>query len=97
MKIARFDENYNIQTVEGHLLNVSSYCKKIAVKIGLEKTAYLIGIMHDMGKLSDEFQNYIKSQMNKKESKSKVDHGVYGAKYILKFDQIGRASCRERV
>lgn len=90
MKIARVVKNgqnqiIKEQTIKEHLLNVSFYCKEMANRINLEKTAYLIGILHDMGKLNTEFQEYIKSQSKEEvEEKinSKIDHAVFGAKYI---------------
>lgn len=86
MKIARFcKESKRTQSVKEHLDNVSMYCGRKARNINLENTAYLIGILHDMGKLSIDFQDYIEKQKlsnNDKQEGSKVDHAVYGAKYI---------------
>ncbi|HHX62481.1 MAG TPA: CRISPR-associated helicase Cas3' [Epulopiscium sp.] len=86
MKIARFCEKTNsVQSVKEHLDNVSKLSSKRAENINLANTAYLIGLLHDMGKLSTEFQAYIKKQMTDKDKNNKntkVDHAVYGAKYI---------------
>ena len=93
MKIARFCEKTNsVQSVEEHLDNVSKYSSKRAKNMNLAKTAYLIGLLHDMGKLSTEFQEYIKKQMTDKDKNQKVikvDHAVYGAKYIYDKYQNG--------
>jgi CRISPR-associated endonuclease/helicase Cas3 len=85
MKMARFHkQSGRTQSVLEHLTNVSDFCRQNAEKINLSNTAYLIGILHDMGKLSEEFESYMESQMKgEKQSETKVDHGVYGAKYIF--------------
>lgn len=86
MKIARFcEESGACQSVKEHLENVGLYCARVGAKIGLADTACLMGILHDMGKLSEDFQDYIKSQKNKGGRDAvapRVDHGVYGAKYV---------------
>lgn len=86
MKIARFcEKTKEKQSVKEHLDNVSDYCGKRARNINLEKTAYIIGLLHDVGKFGDDFQEYIEGEMienNEKQKGHKVDHAVYGAKYI---------------
>lgn len=86
MKIARFcKESKRTQSVKEHLDNVSKYCGRKACNINLKNTAYLIGLLHDMGKLGIDFQDYIEKQKlnnNDKQEGGKVDHAVYGAKYI---------------
>ena len=86
MKIARFcEKTHSTQSVKEHLDNVSKYSSERAININLAKTAGLIGLLHDMGKLSTEFQEYIKKQITDKDNNqkgTKVDHAVYGAKYI---------------
>jgi len=44
------------QTLEEHLLEVSKLAKTYAAKIGLESHGELIGLLHDLGKYSHEFQ-----------------------------------------
>ena len=56
--IAHTGEN-GCQTLEDHLLNVSKLSGQFAAKIGLEKTGDLLGLMHDLGKYSSDFQDYI--------------------------------------
>ncbi|HEY9061490.1 MAG TPA: CRISPR-associated helicase Cas3' [Pseudobacteroides sp.] len=79
------------QTVKEHLIKVSEYCKIYGKNTGLPNTSELIGLIHDMGKLSDEFQEYITTAIvheengtlkEWKKSCSKVDHGRIGGMYI---------------
>ena len=64
-----------------------------AAKIGLETQGELIGLLHDLGKYSEQFQNYLKSAVgliNQDEDefvdarglKGKVDHSTAGAQLV---------------
>ncbi len=88
MFIARFND-IEIQCLKEHLTNVSIICKEISM---FPKSCELVGLLHDIGKYSMEFQDYIKEGKIQKEQGSydnwikkvkKVDHGVYGAKLLI--------------
>ncbi len=51
----------DIQSLENHLLGVAEIAKSLAAKIGMRKQGELVGLLHDLGKYSDEFQIYLKS------------------------------------
>ena len=51
----------NVQSLATHLLEVSDIAKSLAAKIDLQIQGELIGLLHDVGKYSDEFQLYLKS------------------------------------
>lgn len=104
MYIARFnDKNFKIQSVKEHVLNVADLCRIFADKLNLSSFLYLAGLLHDMGKYSKEFQEYINLELNKakNENKEKLsdiadkeDHGVFGAKYIYeKYNKRDAISC----
>ena len=44
-----------------HSLSVAHNCLKLGAKINMPKTAYTLGILHDLGKLKPEFQNKLTS------------------------------------
>ncbi len=82
-----------IQTLEAHLFGVAEKPKLLAAKIGLEAQGELIGLLHDLGKYSKEFQTYLQSAVgliNPDEDdfvdaqglKGKVDHSTAGAQLI---------------
>lgn len=84
-----------VQSLECHLLGVASLAKALASKIGLEPQGELIGLLHDLGKYSDEFQNYLKSAVglinqdgnefvDAGELKGKIDHSTAGAQLVWK-------------
>jgi CRISPR-associated endonuclease/helicase Cas3 len=81
------------QSLEAHLLGVSIIAKSLAGKIGLQDQGELIGLLHDLGKYSKEFQDYLKSAVglieqdeddyvDAKSKKGKVDHSTAGAQLI---------------
>ncbi len=81
------------QSLEAHLLGVSIIAKNLATKIGLQSHGELIGLLHDLGKYSKEFQDYLKSAIglieqdeddyiDAKSKKGKVDHSTAGAQLI---------------
>ena len=82
------------QTVQEHLLGVAHFARENASKIGLADLGELLGLLHDLGKYSSEFQNYIKSAtglfnqdedeeyVNAKHLKGKIDHSTAGAQLL---------------
>lgn len=81
------------QSLEDHLVGVADKAKKFASKIGLSEQGELIGLLHDLGKYSEEFQSYIGSAIGLIDPdedeyvdagvlKGKIDHSSAGAQYI---------------
>ncbi|MDD4187968.1 MAG: CRISPR-associated helicase Cas3' [Bacilli bacterium] len=83
MKIARKLKDGSVQLLTEHLESVAEHSKSIASKIGLGQISLLIGLLHDIGKFTTEFQDYIKNADPNDKKGSGIDHGVYGAKYIM--------------
>lgn len=95
----------DIQSLENHLLGVAAIAKSLAAKIGMRKQGELVGLLHDLGKYSDEFQIYLKSAVglidqdeddyvDAKSKKGKVDHSTAGAQLIwqefAKHGELGK-------
>jgi len=81
------------QTLIEHLEETSALASAFAGKIGLSSIGELIGLLHDIGKYSDDFQNYLKSAVGKlnldddeyvdaKGNKGKIDHSSAGSQHI---------------
>ena len=74
------------QTLEAHLQGVSELARIFAAKLGLQDAGELIGALHDLGKYSKEFQNYIhdiENYINNKQWKfSSVENPVISGKKI---------------
>lgn len=90
------------QFLKDHLLGVSDIAAQNASKIGLANIGEILGLLHDLGKYSQQFQNYICSgsgllnpdeedYLEYKEFKGKIDHSTAGAQLIWeKLKVIGR-------
>ena len=82
------------QTVATHLLEVADITKKLAAKINVPEAGELIGLLHDFGKYSASFQNYLQSgtgllnadidddYVDAVALKGKIDHSTAGAQWV---------------
>jgi len=92
--IAHRRKDGDCQSLAQHLLEVSSLARCFSGKIGLGLSGELIGLLHDLGKYSREFQQYLRSAVGLLEQdkdddyvdptskKGKVDHSTAGAQTI---------------
>lgn len=93
------------QALASHLIGVSELSKKNASKIDLETCGELIGLLHDLGKYSRKFQDYLNSAVGNfdpdadeytdaKAMKGKIDHSSAGAQLIWQtLFQRGQMEC----
>ncbi|MGI6004704.1 MAG: CRISPR-associated endonuclease Cas3'' [Christensenellales bacterium] len=85
MHIAHLREDSTAQTVDEHLESVAAWCALFAAKAGLEKAGALIGYLHDMGKLSDAFLDYLHycaAHPGDFSRRGTIPHAIQGAKYL---------------
>ncbi|UTH14642.1 CRISPR-associated helicase Cas3' [Macrococcus equipercicus] len=82
MKIlAHRDEISNrTQTLDAHLLNVADKAAEDGKKLGLSKSLFILGILHDAGKADRIFQFKIKEK-----PALHVNHSSAGAKYFMSY------------
>ncbi|MGO9480838.1 MAG: CRISPR-associated helicase Cas3' [Candidatus Kryptoniota bacterium] len=80
-------------SLETHSVETSLFAKKFAGKVGLDLTGELLGLLHDLGKYSFQYQCYIKSAvgllrpgekdyLDPNKYKGKIDHSTAGAQWI---------------
>jgi CRISPR-associated endonuclease/helicase Cas3 len=82
------------QPLHEHLMGTGKLARGFAEKLGLGMLGELLGVLHDFGKYSQEFQNYLKSAVgmlspdldenwvDAGKLKGKVDHSTAGAQLI---------------
>lgn len=82
------------QSVKAHVEGVATICKRLTMKAGSSDVGELLGLLHDLGKYSDQFQTYIKSAtgmlnpdidedyVDSIQLKGRVDHSTAGAQWI---------------
>src|SRR4030067_2761103 len=91
----RREKDGEIQSLVDHLEEVSKKTGEFTSKIGLKEQGELLGLLHDIGKASQEFEQYIKSSVgliNSDEDdyvdaaglKGKVDHSTAGAQLVYR-------------
>lgn len=78
-------QEYVIQSVSEHCRNTARYAGEALNDIGLAKTAYLAGLLHDSGKANYTFKSYLEDAIinEKKVKRGSVKHSFVGMRYIL--------------
>ena len=74
------------QSVAEHCQNVGELCKCFGAKIGIQETAALVGSLHDFGKDTKGFEDYLRFSVAHPEDRSRkgeINHSSAGAKYIF--------------
>ena len=74
------------QLLVDHLKEVQGIAENIGEKLGIPHVTGLAGMLHDMGKYSDEFQNYLReahaNPLNPPKRGS-VNHSTAGGKFLM--------------
>lgn len=83
-----------VQTVGEHSTETAQLAKEFGRKIQLENMAELSGFLHDMGKWTSEFSEYLHKVVIGKERLSPyIDHSTAGARYLYEnyyFHNVGK-------
>lgn len=67
------------QTLESHLKDVGELAASKASHFNTQDLARIAGLLHDLGKYTEEFQQRLRG------SKVKVDHSTHGALVAIKY------------
>lgn len=75
------------QTIRSHLLRVGDLMAMYAAGLGLSSMAQLIGTLHDLGKCTRAFANYLewcREHPGDYSQKGKVDHSTAGGQFLMR-------------
>ena len=80
------------QSLQTHLTETAEIAKLLAAKLDLDQAGELLGLMHDFGKYSQKFQNYIRRVNNigfnfdqdDEDSFKGGDHSTAGAQWVYR-------------
>lgn len=87
-----------VQTVESHLIEVKKLAESYGDKIGIKHVTGLAGLLHDLGKYTQEFRDYIIEAVKNPDNPPKrgsVDHSTAGGKLLYDFFHTGNNSAFE--
>ncbi|KOY12999.1 CRISPR-associated helicase/endonuclease Cas3 [Paenibacillus xylanivorans] len=74
-----------IQTVQDHLIEVQQGAERVGEKIGVKYLAGIAGLLHDLGKNTDQFRDYIQDAVANPDApprKGSVDHSTAGGRLL---------------
>lgn len=74
------DGSQSVQTAAEHCRNTAVYAAEVLEEVKLDQAAYLAGLVHDLGKFKQEFQNYL---MEGKGVRGSVNHTFAGCRMLL--------------
>ena len=82
--IAHINKDGNIQTVAEHCRGTAELAKKNLCELGLSNISYLSGLLHDAGKCTNMFCDYIKAaSMGENVQRGSVIHTFAAVRYLL--------------
>lgn len=82
------DKDGELQLLSVHLKEVQKISETIGEKLGISHITGLAGMLHDMGKYSDAFQEYLKEAYTNPDHPPKrgsVDHSTAGGKLLMEL------------
>lgn len=83
MKYAAHINGDKIQTVREHCRNTADLCQKFCMSFGTENIGRVQGLFHDAGKMTGNFNNYIRGLSAVK--RGEIDHSYAGARYLTEI------------
>lgn len=87
------ESDHEIQSVEDHLLEVKQLAESYGEKLGIQHITGLAGVLHDLGKYTQEFKQYIIEAVNNPDAPPKrgsVDHSTVGGKLLYELFHTGK-------
>ncbi len=96
--IRKNGDKFEIQTVSEHNLGTAKTAAELLRVVGLYFTAYIAGLLHDIGKLMDAFREYIvKVAYDEDVIRGSVNHTFAGVRLILREYHNDSNSAHEKL
>lgn len=96
--LADRDGNREEQSLRAHCVNTAEYASESLNNIGFYHTAYLAGLLHDMGKATMKYNAYLQDAFEGKAVvRGSVNHTFAGVIYILENYHLESASPIEKL
>lgn len=83
MEFAAHIKDGCIQTVKEHCMNTAELCERYGAAFGCRNIGRIQGLLHDAGKLTNDFNKYIKGESNV--PRGSIDHSYSGARYLCEI------------
>ena len=66
-----------------HIKNTALLARSYSAPFNMESTVFVSALLHDLGKLNNDFDGYIKHENGIK--RGEIDHSYAGAKFLLEL------------
>ena len=84
MYISHINAKNEEQSCTEHCYGTAEKAEMALKSSGLGKSAYLAGLLHDMGKFTTEFDEYIRKAVQGNAVRGSVIHSFAGVSYLLR-------------
>ena len=96
-RIAHKDEAGRVQTVKEHSFHVANFCREMGKRFGIGNLCYIVGLLHDMGKFGNKYQEYIwmENKEQQRALRGTINHSAAGAQFLVR--EYGEDKAREPI
>lgn len=77
------DSTKVVQSLEEHLVGTAELAERFIREIGIADVGTVIGLLHDLGKASQDFNDYITGKGDC--SRGEIDHSTAGAQFLKEY------------
>lgn len=96
--ITELNRNVKFQTVSEHCRQTAKYTSESLKDVGLNSSGYLIGLLHDLGKCTEAFNEYIKSSFDGEDvRRGSVNHTFAAVIFLFERYHTGINDAYEKI
>lgn len=89
VNIAHIRADGTKQSLEDHLRGTAVISRSFASKVGMGDAGAVMGLLHDLGKATNAFNDYILMEDSSR-LRGTIDHSTAGAQYLQSFRKTGK-------